>query len=727
MTVKTVAEDAGESAYCVVWGPQRFRLSIGWKTLIAFMIAVFVPLLGITFLTDTALTSFTRQHHNDAMSAGLRSAMKAHADRMGAVAAVLSYSASSPVVKEAMLERKRIPLAEMLQQHALNLPFVDAWLAIDTKGNVVSRRNSSHGDQVALGGLLAQAAGNGFPVTGVEILSRDVYLRENPERYLRLERLVLSNVVLVPVVRDGGIVGALAGIVLLDGYDWLPNALHDNAAQDIHMFGALVQESRVVAVTRRPNNFWSEDQLLPTEINDRLAKGKSYGGTLLLNGIESMVVAEPLLNAQRQAIGSFVVGSRVSTMNDQARSVMNRLYGFMVLGAVLSLIISFMARRDTLRPISALVGAMDAFAKGNVAVRTRILTKDEFEDLGKGFNRMADAVAGHQARAESYNSLTKLLVTTLNPKELLKSAIEKVIALTDSDLGIVYLMSDDGRILRPFVAQGIDCAALADLSSREGAAGGAADGRRIVLLRNIPSDCYIQMNLGFARTLPREVAAFPIMYKEKMLGVMLLATLGSYQEDELPLVESLTSQIGITLDNALTHEKVERLSVTDGLTGLYNRRYFSERCEEEFSRASRHKMPLSVLIMDVDHFKRVNDAYGHQVGDVVLIAVARALCQSVRETDLIGRYGGEEFVVLLPHTDTNQAEAVAEKIRQTISDTVIAEMGDQSVTISIGVAGLDGMAANSIEDLVRHADAALYRAKEEGRNRVIVANAMAAS
>lgn len=721
------AQGAGKATFRVVWGPQRFRLSIGWKTLIAFLIAVFVPLAGITFLTDAALTGFTRQHHVSAMTAGLRGALKAHADRMGAVAAVLSFSAANPSVKDAVSDRKRPPLAEMLQHHALNLSFVDAWLAIDTKGNVISRRNGSGGDQVALSGLLSQAANNGFPVTGVEILSRDIFLRENNERYLRLERLVLSHVVLVPVVRDGSIIGALVGVILLDGYDWLPNILHDNAAQDIHMFGALVQESRIIAVTRRPNNFWSEGQLLASEVNDPLAKGRPYGGSVTINGAECLLVAEPLLNAQRQAIGSFVVGSRTSTIDTQVRSVMGKLYGFILLGGVLALIITFMARRDTLRPISALVGAMDEFATGNTVVRTEILTKDEFEDLGKGFNRMADAITAQQERMENYNSLAKLLITTLNPRELLKSALEKVLELTNSDLGVVYLMSDCGERLKPFVAHGIDCEALADLSLRDGAAGSAAAERRTVLLRDIPPECYIQTNLGFGRALPREVAAFPIAYKEKVLGVMLLATLGSYKEDELPLVEYLTSQIGITLDNALTHEKVERLSITDGLTGLYNRRHFSERIGEEFSKAFRYNTPLSILIMDVDHFKRVNDTYGHQVGDIVLIAVAQVLRQSVRETDLIGRYGGEEFVVLLPHTDMEQAGAVAEKIRKAISEMPVAEMDRKAVTISIGVAGLGGVAADNVEDLIRHADGALYRAKEEGRNRVVAAGTPAVS
>ena len=147
----------------------------------------------------------------------------------------------------------------------------------------------------------------------------------------------------------------------------------------------------------------------------------------------------------------------------------------------------------------------------------------------------------------------------------------------------------------------------------------------------------------------------------------------------------------------------------------------SERLEEEYSKAVRYEMPLSILIMDVDFFKHVNDSFGHQVGDNALIAVARVLQKSVRESDLVGRYGGEEFVVLLPHTDLDKALNVAEKIRQAVSEIPVEGMGEQRLTISSGVAGYPDIKAVNMDDLVRKADEALYRAKGGGRNQVVKA------
>ena len=703
----------------MVWGAQRFRLSIGWKTLIAFFIVAFIPLIGVTMLVESILVKVARQHISSALTTSLHGAQSAHAGRLGTVSAILSHSASSQAVKDALVEKRKAPLVDLLQEYAFNLPYVDSWLAMDIKGNVIARRNGTAGDQVALNTILPQVVSNGYAVVSAETLSRDIFLRENPERYLRLERVVMASVVAVPVIKDGGVIGVLIGMVLLDGYDWLPNLIHDGSGDDARLFGALVQESRVVAASQRPGNFWAEGQLLPVEVSDLVLKGRPFNGQATINNEPCYISAEPILNSQKNVIGSIVVGSKGGAVNTFIRSNMLTVYGFMVLGGFLSLVIAFFAHRDTVRPIRALVRAMDDFATGKVDVRTEIVTKDEFDDLGKGFNRMAEAICVQQTRVEKYNSLAKLLITTLNPKELLKNALDKVLELTDSKLGVIYLMNEQTEVLAPFVTHELDLAALPPLKLGEGIAGFVAQDRHSVVLEHIPETCYIKVDIGFADILPKEVAAFPLMYKERVLGVMLLGTFGHYQAEELPLIEYLANQIAITLDNALTHEKVERLSIADGLTGLYNRRFLSERLEEEYSKAVRYQTPLSVLIMDVDFFKRVNDTFGHQVGDNALVAVAKVLQKSVRESDLVGRYGGEEFVVLLPHTDFEKALTVAEKIRQSVSETPVEGMGERRLTISIGAAGFPDVKVTNIEELVHKADEALYRAKEGGRNQVV--------
>jgi diguanylate cyclase (GGDEF)-like protein len=167
------------------------------------------------------------------------------------------------------------------------------------------------------------------------------------------------------------------------------------------------------------------------------------------------------------------------------------------------------------------------------------------------------------------------------------------------------------------------------------------------------------------------------------------------------------------------NEELGALAITDGLTQVHNRRYFMGRAEEELHRAQRYGRAFSLLLIDVDHFKRVNDTFGHQVGDDVLVAVARRLGTSLRSTDVLARYGGEEFVVCLPETDIERARDAAERLRAAIDAEVVPALG-RSVTVSIGGAALTPDAL-SIPSLLKLADDALYRAKAAGRNRVELA------
>jgi diguanylate cyclase (GGDEF)-like protein len=163
---------------------------------------------------------------------------------------------------------------------------------------------------------------------------------------------------------------------------------------------------------------------------------------------------------------------------------------------------------------------------------------------------------------------------------------------------------------------------------------------------------------------------------------------------------------------------VKRLAITDPLTGLYNQRHFSTVAEKELRRACRYGRPLSAIMLDIDHFKRANDTYGHTVGDHLLQEVAQSFRLELRRVDVVGRYGGDEFVVLLPENDLDAARQVAERLRKSIARRRIATpKGTAKVTASLGVAAVD-CAEITLEQLLARADQALYAAKESGRNRV---------
>lgn len=162
--------------------------------------------------------------------------------------------------------------------------------------------------------------------------------------------------------------------------------------------------------------------------------------------------------------------------------------------------------------------------------------------------------------------------------------------------------------------------------------------------------------------------------------------------------------------------EMERLAKTDGLTGLLNRSSLFDAASQEFARIQRYERPLSVLMLDIDRFKQVNDTYGHQVGDTVIQRVAASLKETLREVDIVGRYGGEEFAVILPETTLSQAADVAERIRLQISQQSIAtDTGNLTFTVSLGVAAYE-VGMSSIDQVLKQADQALYQAKSNGRN-----------
>lgn len=240
----------------------------------------------------------------------------------------------------------------------------------------------------------------------------------------------------------------------------------------------------------------------------------------------------------------------------------------------------------------------------------------------------------------------------------------------------------------------------------------------------------------------RSVMCAPLVSRGKTLGAIYVENRSEsnlFGVDDLTLLEYFAAQTAVSIENAMHYDELEdrvaartaelahantelhELAITDSLTGLNNRRYFFELAEKELARARRYQRPVSVVMLDLDNFKQVNDQYGHLVGDQILQAVAKRVRDYVREVDIPVRYGGEEFAILMPDTDLASAAQIAERLCLEINSKPI-KTNDQhvSLTISLGVASHEADQGITIDALLDQADQALYVAKKEGRNRVVI-------
>ena len=215
----------------------------------------------------------------------------------------------------------------------------------------------------------------------------------------------------------------------------------------------------------------------------------------------------------------------------------------------------------------------------------------------------------------------------------------------------------------------------------------------------------------------RHATAFPFVTNTILQGFLIATGL---QADEIERCGILVSQFALVVRRIRLYERVQDLAIRDGLTGLYVRRHFIGRLQEEITRAVSHGHPVTFLMIDIDHFKKINDTYGHLVGDAVLRELCALLRTQVRDVDLIGRYGGEEFGVALLETGVVQGQAAAERIRHAVEEMVFRACDERlTVTVSIGVAAFPWDSADA-QELVEHADAAMYKAKLSGRNRACI-------
>jgi diguanylate cyclase (GGDEF)-like protein len=513
----------------------------------------------------------------------------------------------------------------------------------------------------------------------IELFRRDRYdlartLRDAPDLYVttpygftvgRAQQPAASRS--VDVLTTAGRIGTVVAYVPFDGR--LAAQLRARSGLGTHDTLAIVVGGRVVASN-------------PVAVSGTVHAQAGQATTASIGGRRYRTVAAGSLGDARS--GRLVAVTPQSLIDAANHASRNRL----LLGLLASLLlvagVAYVEGRSIVRTLRGLVGAAHSIAQGRLEERVPVRGRDEFAVLGRAFNDMADQLEARLAELESE-----------------RGRLRDAIARFGEALGATH---DADQLLRVIVETALEAtnASYACLNNERGQAVRAGDPDAV-----------------------GDKVELPLQAGSTSFGTLVLVG-DAFDADARMTAVSLAAHAVVALDNARLHAIVERQALVDGLTGLANRRQSEDALAHEISRADRFGSPLALVFADLDDFKGVNDAHGHPVGDAVLREFADVLRSTVRESDVAGRWGGEEFVLLLPGTDAEGGAQLAERVRRALAGRMIlAPDGTRiSITASFGVAAHPPALGEG--ELVAAADEALYRAKRDGKNRVEIAPGAAA-
>ncbi|NLI78849.1 MAG: diguanylate cyclase [Candidatus Riflebacteria bacterium] len=524
--------------------------------------------------------------------------------------------------------------------------------------------------------------------------------------YMTLESIIKSP--------EKGVIGVLvAEVDLLYIRDLLKNALKRSKSQ-----GLVLDETGAIIAQ-------SSDEVKTFHISGAEIVENDVTGVRDIAGEQYLITAVSLKKFDFYLAPNWTIVLQIPERQafQAAFELRQRVLSLLIATTMVSLVLAILMANSFIGPLLNLIAGARHIGAGDFTREIQVTSHDEIGELTATFEEMRTNLRTTRAdldhRINELDILYKVgkdISSILDFTQLQNSILEKVVKVVRAEKGSLMLLDEAEKSLSIGVAFGLseEITREARVGLGEPVAGYVMESQRPLFVEDVERDhefLAIKKNNIMRGTL----MSVPLQAKDKMLGVLNVSRgdPNTFTDKDFHLFQSLATQASIAIENA----RLYRYAVTDEMTRLYNHRYFQQRLDEELQRADRYDSKVSLILLDVDHFKKFNDTYGHQEGDRVLKTVARLLEKSVREVDIPARYGGEEFIVICPEKDAEGSMVPAQRIRTAIEGFDFRIGGARvPITVSLGVSCYPEQARNKF-DLILFADTALYTSKESGRNR----------
>ena len=683
-------------------------MSLQSRLFLFFTITVVVPLGVAGFLSQHAVSSALQGRDRDRVSLATPGVSSLYSERIGAMPSEVSDIGEDPTFKADLTQGDVAGIESVLRQDLRKGAEPLAFAVVANAANQV----------------IAEVPGAPSYLPGVTPPTAQQLLASSSGSPSGASPLVSKTIVPVVMGSPAVPVGTLVAGVYLDNN--FAQSLQGATGVDVTIVVGGQAIASSLPVPPGATAPWS----VPGTGATASPVKTSIGG----RSVDAMVV--PLVQGVAPSTAALVISAPL-TSQAGGRELVASILVVLVLAGIGAALLGFAVARAIARPLRELAAGADAISAGHYDAQISVRSADEVGQLARAFNEMTGRLAAHvselqESREELKRSLTRFgetLRSTHDLDKILQVVLDTSVDALRASGGVLMVVNPEGTFsgqLTVAAARGVETENLV-LREGEGIAGAVAlTGEAI----RIP-DGSAGRGDGPAHPPaerspvepPFETAIWvPVFAQGRIFAVLAIYNRedgGAFTPRDLDTVLSLADQAGVAIDNVVLHEEAQRLAITDGMTGIWNHRYFQLRFDQEMDRSARFRRPFCLLLCDIDDFKVVNDTYGHLVGDSVLIELARRIRSEVRDIDVLARYGGEEFVLILPETDADGGVRAADKIRRRIADTAFGREREVPVTLSIGLACFP-RAGTDQTALLRAADVALYEAKAAGKDCTVV-------